>query len=172
MITSASARPDARVLEWLTHHEVDHEVHEHSATYSATSTARADGIDPRAFAKVVGVATSDGRTALLVVDASARVDLQKARDVVSAAEVKLLDEAQLATLAPDCETGAMPAIGALYGLPMYADYVIKDDAQISFNAGTHRCSVRVDRPGWERAAGVHYGDLVLDTDERTARASS
>ena len=62
--------------------------------------------------------------------------------------------------------GAMPAVGTLLGLPMYVDFAVQDDPEISFNAGTHRYSVRVDRAEWERAAQVHYADLAVQVDAR------
>ena len=55
---------------------------------------------------------------------------------------------------------------------MLADYAVGDDAEISFNAGTHRHSVRVDRAGWEHAAAVQYADLARDEDDSPPWASS
>ena len=51
------------------------------------------GVDARTFTKVVGVATDDGRRALLIVDAPDRVDLRKARAILDAGEVRLLSGA-------------------------------------------------------------------------------
>ena len=172
MATQSPTRPHAGLLDWLGTHHVEHEVHEHPETFTAASTARSERIDARTFAKVVGVTTDDGRTALLVVDAPDRVDLHKAREVLEAKYVRLLDEMELEALTPECERGAMPAVGALFGLPMYADYAVREDPEISFNAGTHRYSVRVDRPAWERAAGVQYADLATEADESPAWARS
>jgi prolyl-tRNA editing enzyme YbaK/EbsC (Cys-tRNA(Pro) deacylase) len=42
-----------------------------------------------------------------------------------------------------------------------ADEAVRDDPQISFNAGSHRTAVRVDREAWERAAGVRYGSFAM-----------
>ena len=172
MATAATAQPSASLLDWLRKQDVDHEVHEHVEAFSARSTARAEGIDPRSFAKVVGVATDDGRHALIIVDALDRVDLRKARAVLDSSHVRLLTEAELAALTPGCEPGAVPAVGALFGLPMYADHAVRDDDEISFNAGTHRFSVRVDRAAWERAAAVQYADLATPADDRPAWAWS
>jgi Ala-tRNA(Pro) deacylase len=172
MAPAAPTRPLADLVEWLRKHGVDHEIHEHPETFTAASTARSEGVDPRSFAKVVGVSTEDGRMALLVVDARRRVDLQKARGVLGAVDVRLLDEPELAALAPGCEPGAIPAVGALFDLPMYVDDAIEEDAEISFNGGTHRSSVRVDRAAWEQAAAVRYADLVVDTDDEPAWARS
>jgi Ala-tRNA(Pro) deacylase len=168
MDAPALGRPHAGLLLWLREHRVDHEVHEHAEAFTAASTARAEGVDARTFAKVVGVAADDGRMALLVVDAPDRLDLRKAREVLGARDVRLLTESELAELAPGCDAGALPAIGTLFGLPMHVDHAIADDAEISFNAGTHRHSVRVDRAAWERAAQAHYADLVVDANDRPA----
>jgi prolyl-tRNA editing enzyme YbaK/EbsC (Cys-tRNA(Pro) deacylase) len=66
----------------------------------------------------------------------------------------------------------MPAVGSLFGLGTYADYAVRDDPDISFNAGSHRFSARVERASWERACGVVYGDLASESDTRPAWARS
>jgi Ala-tRNA(Pro) deacylase len=161
-------RPLPALLEWLAREGIDHEIHEHDPAFTARGAARAEGVDPRSFAKVVGVAADDGRRALVVLDATDHLDLRKARQVHGAGHVRLLTEAELAALAPRCEVGALPAVGRLFGVPTYADYAVRDDEQISFNAGSHRYSARVDQSGWERACQVVYADLAEDVDTRPA----
>jgi Ala-tRNA(Pro) deacylase len=129
-------------------------------------------VDPRTFAKVVGVSTQDGRRHLVVLEAIDHLDLHKARQVIGAEDVRLLTEGELAALAPDCQAGAIPAVGSLFGLATYADYAVRDDQDISFNAGSHSFSVRVERASWERACGVVYGDLASESDDRPAWAHS
>ncbi|MEW5990427.1 MAG: YbaK/EbsC family protein [Chloroflexota bacterium] len=172
--SSASAHPGAlpSLLDWLASHGVEHDVHEHVETFTARETARVEGVDPRTFAKVVVVRTDDLRTVLLVLDAIDHVDLRKAREALLADDVRLLTEAELGALAPECEPGAMPAVGDLFDLTMVADRAIREDAALSFNAGTHRCAVRVDRAAWERATGVAYADLAVATNLRPAWADS
>ena len=163
-------RPHAGLLLWLREHQVDHEVHEHAEAFTAATTAHAEGVDARTFAKVVAVAADDGRRALFVIDAPDRLDLRKARAILNARDVRLLTEPELAELAPGCDAGALPAVGSLFGLPMHVDFAVAEDAQISFNAGTHRHTVRVDRTQWEREAHVHYANLALDAGDRPAWA--
>lgn len=172
MTATVLDRPHAGLVDWLASQGVEYEVHEHTEAFTARQTASAEGVDPAAFTKVVLVATDAGRPAMLLVDAVDQVDLRKARHVLGAAEVRLLTEPQAAALAPGCETGAVPALGALFDLPMFADFAVRDDPMISFNAGSHRFSVRVDRPAWERASGVTYGDLAVDDDTRPTWARS
>ena len=157
-------RPFQPLLDWLADQDIEYEIHPHDPTFTARATAAAEGVDPRTFAKVVVVATHDGSMAFLVLDATDHLSLRKVREVLGATEVRLLSEPELTTLAPGCEVGAIPAVGALFGLTTYADHAVRDDPEISFNAGSHRFSVRVERSRWERACNVIYADLAEDAD--------
>ncbi|HSK52093.1 MAG TPA: YbaK/EbsC family protein [Clostridia bacterium] len=167
----AGVEPNPGLLRWLGTHGVEYEVHRHPPTMTALETARAEGIDPRRFAKCLGVATDDGRRALVVVDAEDRLDVAKARHVLAAGDVRLLTEAELLELAPDCEIGTIPPVGELWGVSVFADFAIREDPDISFHAGSHRFTVHVDRAAWEHAAHVVYGDLA-ESDGRPAWALS
>lgn len=165
--TPTRVEPHQGLLRWLARHGIDHEIHQHRLSYTAKETARAEGVDPQTFAKVVGVEAEDGRRALLVLDATDRVSLPKAAAALGVEHVRLLREVELEALAPDCEPGTMPAVGSLFGLPLYADEAIRRDAEISFNAGSHRVAVRVDRRAWEQAAEPAYVDLVAGSGEHS-----
>ena len=158
--TATRAEPHQGLLRWLARHGIDHEVHEHRLSYTAKETARAEGVEPSTFAKVVGIEADDGRKALFVLDATDRVSLPKVAAAMGAESVRLLREPELEGLAPDCEAGTIPAVGALFGLPLYADQAVREDAEISFNAGSHRVAVRVDRQAWEAAAEPAYVDIA------------
>ena len=163
MTTASNVPAEVRLIsEWLDGKHVEHELRFHSRAHTAQTTALAAGVPPDTFAKVVGVRTDSGRPALLVVDATEEVDLRKAAAALGVGRVELLSEHELAALAPACEPGAMPALGRLFGLEMVADLAVGVDPRISFNAGSHRWSVRVDRAGWERAANVCYASLAAD----------
>ncbi|MCH8208222.1 MAG: hypothetical protein IIA62_04070 [Nitrospinae bacterium] len=38
---------------------------------------------------------------------------------------------------PDCDVGAMPPLGNLYGMEVFAAEVLSENDEIAFNAGTH-----------------------------------
>ena len=164
--TMALARPSALLIDWLREKGIDHEIHEHELAYTALHTARMAGVLPATFAKVVVVATADERRVMLVLDATDHVDLAKARRALDVGHLRVLDESELGELAPDAEIGAMPAVGCLYGLPMYADHAVAQNARISFNAGSHGVAVRVDERDWAEATGVVYADLARSDDYR------
>jgi len=160
MEAPVSRGPMKSLTTWLEAAGVDYELHEHDRSLTAVATARAEGVDPHTFEKVVWVRSADDGDALVVLDANDHLDLSKARDVLRSGRVKLVAEDELAKLAPDCDPGAMPAVGSLFGLPTYADLHVCDAAEVSFNAGSHTVAVRVDREAWEKALGVIYADLA------------
>ena len=168
MGVSTIGAADPALIEWLGRHDVEYEIHEHAVAFTAESVARAEGVDPHTLAKVVAVASTDGHRAFLVLEATDHVDLRKATEALGTDSIRLLTEAELAAVAPSSEVGAMPAVASLFGLDMLADHALRDARDISFNAGSHRVTVRVDRVGWERATGVRYGDLAADRLDRPA----
>lgn len=168
METVAYTGPHQGLVDWLASNGIDYAVHEHRLSFTARETANAEGVDPQSFAKVVCVTADEGRRVMFVLKATDHLDLRKVRDVLGAKAARLMTEDDLARLAPGCDVGAIPAVGDLFGVPLYADHAIRDDAEISFNAGTHHHSVRVERRAWETAARVIYADLAEDWDRRPA----
>jgi Ala-tRNA(Pro) deacylase len=148
------------LLGWLKKNGVEYELHEHPTTFTARETARAEHVNPAAFAKAIGVVTDDGRRALVVLDADDHLDLLKTRKVLGATHVRLMTEAELAESCPGCDVGATPALGALFGLPMHVDEAIRDVSVLTFHAGSNRYTVHVDRQAWERALDITYAALA------------
>lgn len=145
---------------WLESQGIAFEVHEHDLAFTAAGTARAEGVDPHTFAKVVWVRCDEGGEAFMVLDAVDHLDLHKAAAAMGCQHVRLVPEDEIQQRAPDCEVGAMPAVGRLFDVPTFADHALARGAQVSFNAGSHRLAVRVDRSAWERSSGVTYRDLA------------
>ena len=151
----------ADLVTWLEDHAVTYEVHEHPLAYTASATAHAEGVSERTFAKVVGVGTADGSRVLAVVAAADQVDFVRLAAFLGTNWVALLTERMLEGILPDCEAGAIPPVPEIVRVEVVADEAVRDDPQISFNAGSHRTAVRVDREAWERAAGVRYGSFAM-----------
>jgi Ala-tRNA(Pro) deacylase len=80
---------------------------------------------------------------MAVVPASYRVDLFKLKRYLGVGTVELASETEFRDRFPDCETGAMPPFGNLYGMDVFADESLAVDKEIAFNAGSHRELVRM-----------------------------
>jgi prolyl-tRNA editing enzyme YbaK/EbsC (Cys-tRNA(Pro) deacylase) len=99
-----------------------------------------------------------------VVGALDRLDLRKVARALHVEEARLLDEHELAAFTTGTEVGAVPAIGDLFGVRVYADYTIYEAPELTFPAGSHAYTVTVDRAVWSRAARVVFVDLIDDED--------
>ena len=80
------------------------------------------------------------------------VDLERLGAALGGADVVLASEDEFRGLCPDCEEGAIPPFGNLYGMEVFADEALTKDAQIAFNAGSHTELLQLDYADFERLA--------------------
>jgi Ala-tRNA(Pro) deacylase len=121
----------------------------HPSVYTAQALAEAEHISGRQVVKPV-VLIADGRFVLCALPASYRVDLEKMRSLLHAHMISLVEESKLRELFPDCELGAEPPIGRMYGLQTYIDTAVIADERVTFQAGTHQDSVTMRMADYRR----------------------
>lgn len=131
-----------KLREYLELQGVFFEVVSHPQAFTAQETAEAQHVPGKELAKVV-MLRAGADEMMLVLPAPYRVDLGRARDVVGRPDAVLATEEQFKDLFPQCEPGAMPPFGNLYGLPVFVDQTLSRDEQIVFNAGNHTQTVRM-----------------------------
>ena len=125
-----------RLEAYLREQQVPFQVQQHRLAYTAQDVATIEHIPNTLMAKVV-IVFADGTLTMLVLPASHRVDLTQVGPATGAKEVFLAGEREIAIAFPDCEVGAMPPFGNLYGVPVYVDRLLAEDETIVFQAGTH-----------------------------------
>lgn len=123
----------------------------HERSVTALDTAAAMHVQRELFAKTVMLKV-DGALAMMVMPAPYRVDLHRLSLALGGAVVELAEEAEFRGAFPDCEVGAMPPFGHLYGMPVYVDSRLAQQSEIAFNAGTHTDAVRMPYTEFERLA--------------------
>jgi Ala-tRNA(Pro) deacylase len=123
----------------------------HAEAYTAQEVAATEHVPGRQFAKVV-IAEADGKHVMLVLPASSRVDLVRLRAALGVKMARLAREDEFAKEFPDCEAGAMPPFGNLYGLPVYMDRGLADQPRLVFNACSHRETVALSAADYKRLA--------------------
>lgn len=62
----------------------------------------------------------------------------------------LAKESEFKDRFPECDIGAMPPFGNLYGMPVYVDESLTKDKDIAFNAGSHDELLQVSYADFER----------------------
>ena len=126
-----------RVKEYLDKEKVPYTHHVHRTAYTAQEVAAEEHVSGKMMAKTVILKAGD-RFAMAVLPSSARADLGALRSSLGDKEVRLASEIEFTGLFPDCDVGAMPPFGNLYGLPVYVEESLTRDEEIVFNAGTHQ----------------------------------
>jgi len=137
--------PRQKLREYLDSHDIQYVVISHSIVYTAQGIATLAHISGKELAKTV-IVKIDGALAMAVLPTSRHVDLSQLRTAAGAKNAELASEEEFKERFPDCETGAMPPFGNLYGMPVFADESLSRDKEIAFNAGSHRELVRLS---WE-----------------------
>jgi len=135
--------PISRTLKaYLDHERVHYDVLPHPEAFRALAIAQALHTPGKEMAKVVIVKVHE-RFVMTVLPASWNVDLHRLKTVFATHHVRLATEDEITGLFPDCELGAMPPFGNLYGLPVYVDQSLTEDEDIVFQAGTHSDAIRM-----------------------------
>lgn len=140
-----------RLYHFLDERHGRYETLTHDRTVTAAATAHAAHVGTQQFAKTVMLKV-DGELAMLVMPAAYRVDLHRLSAALGGSHVELAHEHEFQDRFPDCEVGAMPPFGNLYGMPVYVDSRLASQHEIAFNAGSHTDAVRMPYAEFERLA--------------------
>ena len=127
--------PCPKLKAFLDRNEIKYELIFHPTTYTAHLTAASSHVTADELAKVVMV-NRDGTLAMAVVPASRRVDITALHTASRASSLRLASELEFKQQFPDCDAGAMPLFGNLYGMDVFVDGGVVRQARIAFNAGS------------------------------------
>jgi Ala-tRNA(Pro) deacylase len=137
---------------------VAYSVVRHPPAYTAQQEAAMAHVPGKQWAKTVAC-VADDRPILAVVPAPSVVDFDRLCEVAGAREIRLASERECERLYPDCETGAMPPLGPLYGQPVFVDSALAVGGEIVFEAGSHTDAVRMKYDEFARAVQPKVGDF-------------
>src|SRR5262249_29284499 len=143
------ARPTKKLREFLDHEGVPYVASSHPVAYTAKEIATLTHISNKELAKTV-IVKIDSALAMAVLPASYEVDLSLLRAATRARSVSLAKEAEFKDRFPECEIGAMPPFGNLYGMAVYVDESFTKAKDIAFNAGSHIELLQVSYADFER----------------------
>lgn len=131
----------------------------HERASTSTGSAIAEHVFPEEHAKVV-IVKADGHYIMAVLPANKRLSLLKLRGALGAETVRIAYEEEIFNLFEDCEVGAMPPFGNLYGIPVWVDESLAQDAVIVFKAGTHIDSIQMSYGDYIRLVNPNVADLA------------
>lgn len=148
-----------RTLSFLDEHKVPYEVLTHRSAFTSQDVAASLHVSGWHVAKVVVVHEAGSPACLVVLPAACRLDLQALARVTGKPSLTLVSEAEMRMLFPDCEVGAMPPFGNLYGLPVLVDACLPRGREFLFQAGSHSQVVRLSYGDFERLVRPVVADV-------------
>ena len=140
-----------QVTEFLDHSGIRYDLREHRPVFTSQGLAQREHERGRFVAKPV-IVKADGRFLMCVLPADAKIDLETLKGQLNAKSLELADEADFASLFPDCEVGAEPPFGNLFNLDTVMDKSLEKDDHILFRAGSHTKALRVNMADYRRLA--------------------
>lgn len=150
----------SKVTDYLEEKRVNFDVIFHPRRYTALETAEAEHVGGYDVAKVVMV-KAGGRDTMFVIPANRRLSPLKVGFELGTQDVGIEEERDFASLFPNCEKGAMPPIGPMYGIPCYVDVELVANKDIVFNAGSHEESVKMAMKDYLMLAEAEIGDYSV-----------
>jgi Ala-tRNA(Pro) deacylase len=141
--------PARKLKEFLQKENVKYVSILHSTAYTAQEVAASAHVTGKELAKTV-IVELDGKMAMAVLPANRKIVLQDLREVTGSDQVKFATEEEFRLKFPECETGAMPPFGNLYGMDVYLAESLTANDQIAFNAGSHSEVIRMSFIDFER----------------------
>jgi Ala-tRNA(Pro) deacylase len=145
-----------KLKKLLEEEKIPFEVMTHAEVYTAQETAADLHVPGSQLAKVVMV-KANGDLIMLVLPAEYNIDFGKLKTILDVKKVALAREEDFSDLFPDCDTGAMPPFGNLYGIPVLIDDHMPTQKNITFNACTHHEAVRISYSDYERVVKPQVG---------------
>lgn len=141
--------PVKKLKEFLDNQKVKYVTISHSPTYTAQEIAASAHIPGKVMAKTVMVKI-DGKMAMAVLPASLKIDFNLLKKAAGASKVELASEQEFKDLFPECDLGAMPPFGNIYGMEVFVADSLAEDKEIVFNAGSHTELIRLAYNDFER----------------------
>ncbi len=138
-----------KLKEFLDQNKVKYVSIVHSRAYTAQEVAASAHVPGKELAKTV-VVKIDGKLVMVVLPAQYRVDFDRLKEASGAGTVELATEQEFTDTFGDCEVGAMPPFGNLYGMDVYVAEVLTEDKEIAFNAGSHTELIKLTYKDFER----------------------
>lgn len=149
-----------RLKQLLAQEKVQYEILSHPQVFTAQEVAAQSHVTGWHLAKVVVVRDEAGGAHMVAIPAPSLLDVAAVQKATGKAKLRIAHEEDFRALFPDCETGAMPPFGNLYGVPVYVDAALTRSREFVFQAGNHKEAVRMSYADYERLAKPVVGEFA------------
>ncbi|MBN9228554.1 MULTISPECIES: aminoacyl-tRNA deacylase [Legionella] len=124
------------IRKYMKDHDIAYETINHPKAYTASQCAQGAHIKRNNFAKSV-IVKLDGKFVLVAIPANIRLNLEQLKKEAHAKRAEIAQEFEFQDRFKDCEIGALPIFGELYGMDVYLADSLAHKEWLVFNAGNH-----------------------------------
>ncbi len=125
-----------RLIKYLRKLDVDYGLLNHSPAYTALEVAEIAHVQGRDLIKAVAVKI-DNQLAVVVMPAHYQLQLEQLRHQVGAKHIAMAPEQEFNHHFDDCEAGAVPSFGSLFGAHTYTAIDMDPNEVVALNGGSH-----------------------------------
>ena len=161
-----------RIRDFLESRAARFELILHRPSHSASHLAGSLHVPGRLVAKAVLVRAGEA-FALAVLPATHRVDLGRLGQVLGESAMRIATQDELESVFADCEPGALPPFGHLYGMRTVIDSTLSGGSEIVFVANTTHEGVRMrfrDYEAIEAPIRARFAEAITPRRVRPRRA--
>ncbi len=148
------------LMNYLNRSGIRYQILSHAPAFKAHDVAMVTHVPDVQLAKTLIVKAGPVYW-MAVLPADHRLDERLLKDALEVHHPHLAHEEDLDHLFPDCDLGAMPPFGNLYGLPVIVDRSLTEDEFIVFNACTHTESIKMRYEDYERLVQPIVADIAV-----------
>ncbi len=133
-----------RLSDYLSRCDASYEVCEHRHSRGSSQTARTARVPLHQLAKAV-IVEDDAGCVMAVVPGDRYVRLGRLSELLGRRHLRLADEQRVAALFPDCDRGAVPALGMVWGLQTWVDDELELNDVVYLECGDHERLLKLTR---------------------------
>lgn len=139
-----------QIVEMLKKAELIYKTYEHKPVFTSEEAAEVRGTTLHQGAKAL-VMYGDKKPLMVVLPADLKLDMKAFKSAYGIRDLRMAkaDEVELLT---HVQIGAVPPFGHLFGLSLYVDKRLQENADIVFNAGSHTRSIQMKEADFEKIA--------------------
>jgi Ala-tRNA(Pro) deacylase len=139
----------SKLTEYLDNNHIKYTKIAHDQSFTAQEIAATAHVRGKDLAKTVMIKI-DNKLAMAVLPALYKIDFDLLKKATGAKNIELASEEEFEDIFPDCDIGAMPPFGNLYGIDVYVAEKLTEDEEIAFNAGSHTELIKLSYKDMER----------------------
>lgn len=140
-------------VDYLNSQNIEYTLLPHAISYTAQDTAAKTHIKGNILSKVV-IVSCNNTLIMVVVPANCILVQHSIARLLRAPAATIVPEYKFRDHFPECETGAMPAFGNLYGMNILIAKALVEQEYIIFSGGTHKILIKMRTSDFMKLSGA------------------